>query len=651
MQRLRQLQRNTASRTGLVVGTFETRRTADASSSAASRRCCGAPRPTRTGSSTWSSRPPNGEGVLPGDLLGKLLEPRRQPAALGARPAGAVPVHADHPRGGHAAPGVGGPRHRRDRPRRPSYSERTVKNVLHEITTRLQLRNRAHAVGYALRQRAHLTRTATRPPDASGGHVVRAVAGGCPNSAPRASPGSAPPPCRVARRRRRMAGVRPDAAGQSVRGGPVDAHRPGGPPGGGPGPPRPGRLGAPRRCCCPAARGGLTAASGGQAADATPGPRRPAAGTPGTRIAYAGTGHRSLGTVATTTSSTPLFGAGPAHYDDEPSALGDQMVFASRRDEKTPQVYLRAADGSVRTSHHGMDAAHPRLTPDGQSVVFDAAGSGGPDGGTQRDLWLVRTDGTGLTRLTDTPADETAPTVSPDGTRLAYSSDGGRAGGRQIYVRPAGGGAATRITDPANGTATEPAWNPVNDASPPGPDRVHRTTAGDGQSGPRLRVAPRSAATTAAADGGARATVACPRGGLAARRGRRGVPEPETTCDVRGRPTTTCSGRPRTSTQPPALVLSEDREVASAHLARLARRRRRGGRADLGGPATNVARPAGRPGGRLRPPRPGADDPQGGPGGRHQHRSRQGPAVPAGRRVRPVDRAAELHARRTPDRA
>ncbi|MEV5467506.1 LuxR C-terminal-related transcriptional regulator [Streptomyces griseoincarnatus] len=35
--------------------------------------------------------------------------------------------------------------------RKTAYSERTVKNVLHEIITRLQLRNRAHAVGYALR--------------------------------------------------------------------------------------------------------------------------------------------------------------------------------------------------------------------------------------------------------------------------------------------------------------------------------------------------------------------------------------------------------------------------------------------------------------------------------------------------------------------
>ena len=33
-----------------------------------------------------------------------------------------------------------------------SYSERTVKQVIHDITTRLQLRNRSHAVAYAVRQ-------------------------------------------------------------------------------------------------------------------------------------------------------------------------------------------------------------------------------------------------------------------------------------------------------------------------------------------------------------------------------------------------------------------------------------------------------------------------------------------------------------------
>jgi DNA-binding NarL/FixJ family response regulator len=32
------------------------------------------------------------------------------------------------------------------------YSERTIKSIIHDVTNRLNLRNRTHAVAYALRQ-------------------------------------------------------------------------------------------------------------------------------------------------------------------------------------------------------------------------------------------------------------------------------------------------------------------------------------------------------------------------------------------------------------------------------------------------------------------------------------------------------------------
>jgi DNA-binding CsgD family transcriptional regulator len=32
------------------------------------------------------------------------------------------------------------------------YSQRTVKSILHDVTNRFQLRNRSHAVAYALRE-------------------------------------------------------------------------------------------------------------------------------------------------------------------------------------------------------------------------------------------------------------------------------------------------------------------------------------------------------------------------------------------------------------------------------------------------------------------------------------------------------------------
>ncbi|WP_328864288.1 hypothetical protein OG892_37830 [Streptomyces sp. NBC_00341] len=248
---------------------------------------------------------------------------------------------------------------------------------------------------------------------------------------------------------------------------------------------RPGRLGASLLLLIPLLA--VTTAAGEGSAE----PRPQAAEAAATRIAYAGTRHRSLGQVKTDTHSAPLFGEGPAHFDLQPSALGDQMVFASRRDEKAPQVYLRTADGSVRKLTSGRYAGHPQLTPDGSSVVFDSAEPGGADGGKQRDLWMVRTDGTGLTRLTDTPWDEECPTVSPDGQRLAYSGGNQPAAGMQIYVRPLAGGDTaaspggdTLLTDPANGAATEPAWNPVDD--PAHRDQIAYTAAGP--PGPRLRV-------------------------------------------------------------------------------------------------------------------------------------------------------------------
>ncbi|MFB8117794.1 hypothetical protein ACFC51_18085 [Streptomyces sp. NPDC055962] len=306
---------------------------------------------------------------------------------------------------------------------------------------------------------------------------------------------------------------------------------------------------------------GVTAASGPGAAESAP--QAAAADPTDTRIAYAGTRHRSLGKVATTTSSTPLFGEGAAHQDVQPSALGDRMVFASLRDEATPQIYLRSADGSVRRLTSGMDAAHPRLAPDGASVVFDAAGSGGPGNRTQRDLWQVRTDGTGLTRLTDTPADEEGPTVSPDGQRLAYASDGDAAAGQQIYVRPLSGGAATRVTSPGNGTAGEPAWNPVDDDENRDWIAYTATTTVDGLSVPRLRVTNANGTGDEPLLGGDRAQWRA--------HGAAWLPDgdqvlflsPEITCECEGDWDHVFKATAHDAGQVPPLVLNEDREVSS----------------------------------------------------------------------------------------
>ncbi|MFI8460244.1 hypothetical protein [Kitasatospora sp. NPDC085464] len=184
----------------------------------------------------------------------------------------------------------------------------------------------------------------------------------------------------------------------------------------------------------------------------------PAAG----RIVYAGTNHRGLGRVTGADASTPLFGPGPIHFDRDPSARGDELVFTSLRDGRLPQVYLRDAAGAVHKLTTGMDTSQPALAPDGKAVVFVALEPTATPGRSQSVLWVVNRDGSGLRRLTDGAADETHPTVSPDGKWVAYSCTGDPAH-RQIYLRPFAGGAPVKITDVTDGDAVDPTWNPLND--------------------------------------------------------------------------------------------------------------------------------------------------------------------------------------------
>lgn len=92
-----------------------------------------------------------GDGTVPPDLLGRLLEQvgnlQRQVlsprgltfSGLTEREVEVLRLVAD----GCDTTEIAG---------RLSYSERTVKNVIHDVTSRLHLRNRSHAVAYALRQ-------------------------------------------------------------------------------------------------------------------------------------------------------------------------------------------------------------------------------------------------------------------------------------------------------------------------------------------------------------------------------------------------------------------------------------------------------------------------------------------------------------------
>ncbi|MFE1171917.1 response regulator transcription factor [Streptomyces sp. NPDC058773] len=95
-----------------------------------------------------------GEGDLPPDLISTLLSQVGQlrRSVTTAAPVGFVPTLGMAPREVDVLRLVAEGLDTRQISEKLAYSERTVKNILHALMTRLQLHNRAHAVAYALRE-------------------------------------------------------------------------------------------------------------------------------------------------------------------------------------------------------------------------------------------------------------------------------------------------------------------------------------------------------------------------------------------------------------------------------------------------------------------------------------------------------------------
>ncbi len=82
---------------------------------------------------------------------------------------------------------------------------------------------------------------------------------------------------------------------------------------------------------------------------------------------------------------------------------------------------------------------YPAISPDGRTVAFSYQG----------DIWTVPVDGGRAVRLTLHEAYEARPRFSPDGARIAFTSD--RWGNDDLYVMDADGSAPTRLTFHSSG--------------------------------------------------------------------------------------------------------------------------------------------------------------------------------------------------------
>jgi dipeptidyl aminopeptidase/acylaminoacyl peptidase len=97
----------------------------------------------------------------------------------------------------------------------------------------------------------------------------------------------------------------------------------------------------------------------------------------------------------------------------------------------------------------------PRFSPDGKMIAFVVTANDLALGKSNKDIYVVRPDGSGLRRLTDDPARDSHPRWSRDGSSILFAS--GRKNGEQAWVLPVSGGAPKQLTNLSTGIS-DPEW-------------------------------------------------------------------------------------------------------------------------------------------------------------------------------------------------
>jgi TolB protein len=135
---------------------------------------------------------------------------------------------------------------------------------------------------------------------------------------------------------------------------------------------------------------------------------------------------------------------------------GRRIAFYSERDGNA-EIYVMNADGTgvTRLTNTKADEGYPAWSPDGRTISFDSDASG------TFDIWAMDATGANVRRLTGDRARDVSATWSPDGSRIVFMSD--RGGGFDAYTAPvrAGSNEAAVTEDVKQLTHTGSTWFPV----------------------------------------------------------------------------------------------------------------------------------------------------------------------------------------------
>jgi Tol biopolymer transport system component len=143
-------------------------------------------------------------------------------------------------------------------------------------------------------------------------------------------------------------------------------------------------------------------------------------------------------------------------FDPDWSPDGQRLVYTEVRfrGRKPPQnrLVIINADGTGRqvlTAFGGPNEINPKWTPDGTTILYERL----KQRGTRSDILAMSPQGGPSRVILATPAWETNPVPSPDGTRIVFTSDRDRRGrerlgpGFEVYTMALDGSAIVRLTN------------------------------------------------------------------------------------------------------------------------------------------------------------------------------------------------------------
>ena len=161
-----------------------------------------------------------------------------------------------------------------------------------------------------------------------------------------------------------------------------------------------------------------------------------------------------------------------AHDDRSPSWSpdGKRIAFMSYREHPhiiqgwfTSEIYVMDTDGNnpQKLTNNAHDDYSPSWAPDGKRVIFSSEMAGHFRGGqTTHEIYVIDVDGGNQQRLTENLFDDWSPSWSPDGKRIAFSSDRqGDFANFEIYVMDIDGGNQRNLTNNPH-LDWHPAWSP-----------------------------------------------------------------------------------------------------------------------------------------------------------------------------------------------